>query len=354
MKKFLSRSLFVFAAIFLLNIVSCSNSNDEVSFHSSIKANGLYDGLVSSSAQAYSDTLVQFLMGYIDDGHTMYTAPSLWGIEQSAEAVSEKMDEKTGLRRKTLKDTTKRLSAAREKVGAGVDAFLLAENGVKKMAVITFDGFNDNSPGDETDLEKLGGLNTYAFLKQAFNYIENVDKEHTIKNVVLDLTNNGGGAWVQCMLALRFLADSADYYIPIRNSLDDSLTKFYYSVEENLKKDYHFYVMTSNFSFSCGNFFPSICKYQLHIPIIGQQSGGGGGTVKLAQTADGALFRTSGAFEMCSIDESGNYQCIDNGVPVDLEIPESQFFVEGKNHKAPYGALYEKLAENYADNFKTN
>ena len=298
---------------------------------------------------------MSFLLAYIDDGHTQYISPSLWQSKPDWKTVEERANERTGSRRKAIGDTFKRLKEARSKAGGKAGAWLVADaEGNKKLAVITFDGFVNGDPGDETNLEILSERNTYAFFKAAFSRIQNANTDNSIKNVVLDLTNNGGGSLKQCLLALCFLASSSDIYIPARNYLDSSITKYYYEIGENLKQNYHFYILTSSASFSCGNFMPSICKYQLSIPVIGQKSGGGGGTVKETQTSDGALFKTSAAMEMCALDKDNKYISIDTGIPVDLEIPESDFYSDSDGNSALYYNLYKILStsEKYSENFQ--
>ena len=126
--------------------------------------------------------------------------------------------------------------------------------------------------GNSTDLEEIAGANTYWFLTKAF---EDIATHPTVKNVVIDLSCNGGGVIQQCMLALCFLRDTNDFFLAEKNHLDNSVAKFYYSIDTgsatSLKKNYNFYVLTSGYSFSCGNFFPAICHYQLGVPIVGQK-----------------------------------------------------------------------------------
>ena len=145
------------------------------------------------------------------------------------------------------------------------------------------------------------------------------------------------------------------------NVLDNSLTKFTATIYDgtapsltpiSLKKNYKFYVLTSGFSFSCGNYFPSVCKWQfnknsLTVPVVGKQSGGGGANVKSAQTADGALFKTSCATQMCEFDANNNYICIDAGVPVDYELEYDDFY----NGDKIYKNLYNKLKQKYPSRF---
>ena len=311
---------------------------------------GLGFDLLSTDTATYDAALAKFLKGYIDDGHTGYHEPSMYQSYASISQYKSLSRAFTGPRDNALGEIYKARAADRAAAGGKKGVFYVKEGDVDKMAVIVFDNFLQSDPGNSTDLEEIAGANTYWFLTKAFEDIAN----HTdVKNVVIDLSCNGGGVIQQCMLALCFLRDTDDFFMAEKNHLDNSVAKFYYSINTgsatSLKKNYNFYVLTSGFSFSCGNFFPAICHYQLGVPVVGQKSGGGGGVVKPTQTSDGALFQTSASAEMCAIDASGNYVCIDAGVPIDLEVPYDKFY----SGTSIYKDLYETIMADprYAGNF---
>ena len=313
---------------------------------------GLGFDLLSTDTATYDTALEKFLMGYIDDGHTVYHEPSMYQSYASISQYKNLLRSFAGPRIKALND----IGAARKKdraaAGGKMGVFYVKDGNdeKEKMAVIVFDNFLQDNPGNLTDLDKIAGANTYWFLTKAFEDIANYTD---VKNVVIDLSCNGGGVIQQCMLALCFLRDTDEFFMAEKNHLDNSIAKFYYSIDTgsatSLKKNYNFYVLTSGFSFSCGNFFPAVCHYQLGVPIVGQKSGGGGGVVKPTQTSDGALFQTSASAEMCAIDASGNYVCIDAGVPVDLEIPYDKFYSGTSIYKDLYETI--KADPRYAGNF---
>ncbi|MBO4547278.1 MAG: hypothetical protein J5700_06845, partial [Treponema sp.] len=296
----------------------------------SIFAHGYGFGLLSTDTAVYDTALAKFLMTYIDDGHTSYSEPSLYQPQSAVYDYKVLAYRSSGPRNAALDRTLDDLTERRKDAGGGEGVFYVKdENDDKKMAVIVFDGFVGADPGagpwTETDLPKLAETNTYQFFKQAFAGIATSG----VKNVVIDLSCNGGGACNQAFLALCFLEDPDKFYMGQWNVLDNSMTKFTASINDgtstSLKKDKNFFVLTSEFSFSCGNYFPAVCKYQFHkdsifVRNVGRQSGGGAANVKSAQTADGALFKTSCATQMCEFDANGNYICIDAGVPVDYEI----------------------------------
>ncbi len=313
---------------------------------------GLGFDLLSTDTATYDTALEKFLMGYIDDGHTVYHEPSMYQSYASISQYKNLLRSFAGPRIKALND----IGAARKKdraaAGGKMGVFYVKDGNdeKEKMAVIVFDNFLSSDPGNLTDLEKIAGANTYWFLTKAFEDIANYTD---VKNVVIDLSCNGGGVIQQCMLALCFLRDTDEFFMAEKNHLDNSIAKFYFNINTgsatSLKKNYNFYVLTSGYSFSCGNFFPAICHYQLGVPIVGQKSGGGGGVVKPTQTSDGALFQTSASAEMCAIDANGNYVCIDAGVPVDLEVPYDKFYSGTSIYKDLYETI--KADPRYAGNF---
>ena len=313
---------------------------------------GLGFDLLSTDTATYDTALEKFLMGYIDDGHTVYHEPSMYQSYASISQYKNLLRSFAGPRIKAFND----IGAARKKdraaAGGKMGVFYVNDGTADKMAVIVFDNFlsSQDNPGNLTDLEKIAGANTYWFLTKAFEDIANYTD---VKNVVIDLSCNGGGVIQQCMLALCFLRDTDEFFMAEKNHLDNSIAKFYFNIDTgsatSLKKNYNFYVLTSGYSFSCGNFFPAVCHYQLGVPVVGQKSGGGGGVVKPTQTSDGALFQTSASAEMCAIDANGNYVCIDAGVPVDLEIPYDKFYSGTSIYKDLYETI--KADPRYAGNF---
>ena len=316
----------------------------------SIFAKGLGFDLVSTDTATYDRALAKFLMNYIDDGHTSYKEPSMYQSFDSISTYKSLAKDYCGPRAKKLDAVSDDLTARRKAAGGKEGVFYVQDGGTEKMAVIAFDQFSGSNANGESDMEKLASLNTYVFLKNAFDDIKN--NHNNVKNVVIDLSCNGGGVIMECMLSLCFLENPNNFYLAEKNHLDNSVVKYYCGIETkggevSVKQNYNFYVLTSGYSFSCGNFFPAICKYQLGVPIVGQQSGGGGGVVKNTQTSDGALFQTSASAEMCALDASGNYISIDAGVPVDLEISYDDFF----SGDAIYKNLYGKLKEKYPAKF---
>ena len=324
-------------------------------FNDSIFAAGLGFDLLSTDTATYDKALVRFLESYIDDGHTSYYEPSMYQSKGAVSFYNDYRKAVLGPRYSELGVVRKNLLNLRTAAGGKPGLFYVSDGGTEKLAVIAFDGFemgstNNISPSDPNYYEKLASTNTYALFKAAFADL--AKPEHSgVKNVVFDLSVNGGGVVNQCLAALCFLGDPANFAFVERNHLDNSVTQFKYIVtDENgaslTKSGCNFYVLTSGFSFSCGSYFPSVCKYQLNIPIVGKQSGGGAGVVKPTQTTDGATFQTSSSRELRAL-SGGTDIDIDAGVPVDLEIPYEDFY----SGDSLYKKLYNRLKAKYSDRF---
>lgn len=324
-------------------------------FNDSIFAAGLGFDLLSTDTATYDKALVRFLEGYIDDGHTSYFEPSMYQSKGAVSFYNDYRKAVLGPRYSGLGVDRKKLLALREAAVGKPGLFYVSDGGTKRMAVLAFDGFEMGDPSkisssDPNYYVKLALTNTYAFFKAAFADLAKTEHS-SVHNVVFDLSINAGGAVNQCLAALCFLEDPANFAFPQRNQLDGSVTKFKYNVtDENgasLKKSgYNFYVLTSGFSFSCANTFPSVCKYQLGVPIVGKKSGGGAGVVKPTQTTDGATFQTSSSREIRGFKDGMDFS-VDAGVPVDLEIPYEDYY----SGESLYKNLYNRLKTEYPGNF---
>lgn len=196
-----------------------------------------------------------------------------------------------------------------------------------KTAYIGFGHFEVNYRGwndyytDKGDIPTSG--DTYSFIREKFYQAKN----DGIKNLVIDLTSNGGGDSAALMGIVGLLNGAkADF------SMNDTVSHFrtteMYDVDINLDgafdeadveelKGFNFNVgvLTSSYSFSCGNLLPSVLK-ELEYKIIGEKSGGGSCAIILESTADGVPYGHSSY--RCLSDASGHN--IDSGVETDYPI----------------------------------
>lgn len=124
-----------------------------------------------------------------------------------------------------------------------------------------------------------------------------------VKNLVVDIATNPGGS-LDVVVAMTALMGGQSHFYS-ENVLTGQKQKIYYDVDCNFDgvfddkdkevwKDYQlkYGVMTSGFSFSCGNLFPSLMK-DMGFPILGEKSGGGACAIQNFITPEGLQFQLS-------------------------------------------------------------
>ena len=200
-----------------------------------------------------------------------------------------------------------------------------------KTAYIGFASFDVDVTGWDNYYKGQGEVpvstDTYAFVRSKFYQA----MEDGAENVVLDLTSNGGGN-TGALCGLIGLVNGAKSSFSITSSFNKYRTTDQYTVDINLdgkydKEDeieasrfnFNIGVLTSAYSFSCANLFPSMMK-ELGYKIMGERSRGGSCAVYRTSTAEGLEYVHSSHIGLS--DQYGND--IDAGVPVDFEIPVTQ------------------------------
>lgn len=155
-------------------------------------------------------------------------------------------------------------------------------------AVIYFDAFKDDTadrkpsyyldPIREEDAEN----STFAFFYLCF---EDIRQHDEVKNVVINLADNGGGAAAALVCTLGFLSEDGEVLITDRDLMSGNYREEWYHVDTNLDGiadeedgfggEYNFYIMCSGSSYSCGNALPYFAQQEGLATIIGTHPGGG-------------------------------------------------------------------------------
>ncbi|MCR5348096.1 MAG: hypothetical protein K6E59_00580 [Bacilli bacterium] len=309
-------------------------------FDAYASSKGLKDGLHSLDNDTYNKALATLLMTHIDDGHTQYSLPSIFSGKTKSDG-QKLAGETLGNRFKTLGQKRAEYMALREKTmgapeGTNLQGYFTKGN----TAVIRFDGFD--APGTivanvkPEDMETLDPLSYIANgdIPAAFDAsFYRIGKNKDIKNVVIDLTCNGGGSvMVIPYIAAHFSKDPTIYSEDIAMGVKK---EFHYAVDLNhdqiyggegdsYEGKYTFYVLTSDFSFSCASFLPAVAK-SAGVKIIGKKSGGGACSVGAFSDGCGSVYNISSP-QRTLYKVGDSFAHIDAGVPLDHELDSASWY----------------------------
>ena len=167
--------------------------------------------------------------------------------------------------------------------------------------------------------------------------LERAKKNPDIKNIIIDMSNNGGGD-SGAMLAIEWLMKGQGYVKYENRMTGQTKTSsgqfdmnFDGKFDENDVSpytDYHYGVLTSNYAFSCGNAYPWY-MHEHGAMILGQKTSGGACAIRFSSAA-GVEFACSSASSKI-VSDSG--ESVDFGCPIDVDL-----IVEGEN---PYQNFYD-------------
>ena len=322
------------------------------------KAAGVDEGLKSTMPNVYNEAFAK-LIGYVDDGHSGFNNMT----PCSSMADLDKMNDYTKLSRsgerlKGLQDASKKYMKAKmdktkalDPDGANPDDPNYYQgikfSSDKATAVITFNAFQHNGQdianmgelfGPDYNIEEAN-YNIFTRAKfinsspdgfsQAFKVLDTVNaKDRIVKNVVIDLTTNGGGEIATLPYLAAFFTD--DPCVTFKDIYNDTTREYHYKVDLNgdgkfgdegdtYKGKFNFYFLTSVFSFSCGNCLPGMAK-DAGIKIIGERSGGGTSPVGVFYDGIGSYFNLSNHVNM-SYKVNDKFEQNDAGIPLDHEFP---------------------------------
>ena len=203
-------------------------------------------------------------------------------------------------------------------------------------AYITFDSFSfDISTMIELFGEEFGEPNNITMDRVhdtigliSYSVQQILRKDSPIKNVVLDLSLNGGGAVDAAAYVVAAFLGKASF--SVENALSGSLITNDYACDINFDTKFdenetlaghglNLYCLTTKASFSCGNLVPCVFKEDPHVSIIGQKSGGGACTVGTISTATGTVLDISSNTRL-SYMKNGSFYNVDLGAEPDFAI----------------------------------
>ncbi|MDP4040753.1 S41 family peptidase [Mycoplasma mycoides] len=153
-------------------------------------------------------------------------------------------------------------------------------------------------------------------------------KENNIKNIIFNLTQNGGGYIGVAFEILGFLTNkpfNVYSYNPLSKEKKVETIKSEYE-----KINFNYYILTSPYSFSAGNIFPQIAKDNKLAKLIGYKTLGGASAINYYILPTGDIIQLSSN----NVFTNDKFESLEFGVTPDVELKEDVY-------KNP-GAIYQK------------
>ena len=306
-------------------------------FNTYFICSGIDRDLKSTNATTFANALKDVCDFYFDDLHSGYLSNSHY-LAQNAVITGNH----TSVMRKAIMEN---LYIYQQGVrpfiyGASVPGYEVTPDG--KTAVVRFDNFtiaHENKAAKAGHYAAIDGIidsyvGTYENTYDTVSFIHYVNKKikekdggpEEIKNVVLDLSCNRGGANHSAAVVLAWMLGECTF------NFTDSITGAKWAATYVADVDFdgsymsddtpdigdalldkHLFCLISPCSFSAANLVAAMLKDSGWATIIGVTSGGGSSTVQHSSTADGTYFQMSSK-NVISLNKNGSNYDIDRGV----------------------------------------
>ena len=293
-------------------------------FDAYFKKTGTRDSLKSTDAATFAKALKDVCVFYFGDGHSGYNANSHYLDKNLSIPLTHTPSASVAW---NLANDT--YTKARGTPGT-ISGYI--EQG--DTAIVRFDHFKIKHGSREKVIAAAAGLSskidsyvnkyedeydTIALINYANSQIQKANS--SIKNVVLDLSLNGGGANHAAAVVIAWMLGKCDFYFT--NPITGAKWSITYSADVNMNgtydeagdtiKDKNLFCLIAPCSFSCGNLVPAMLKASNNVTILGVSSSGGSSCVQNSSAADGTVIQMSSKNVM-SISKNGSNYDIDKGV----------------------------------------
>ena len=290
------------------------------SFDTLFRQSDMYMNLMDPDPSKADKAIADLVSYWLDDGHSGFV---------SASAMTEASPDPTyGMDTDARVANNTTLAAAR----ANHPEAALPYYEVGDTAYVCFDSF-DITGVDYYQLSEMPN-DTVGIIVEAHKQITR--ENSPIKNVVLDMSNNGGGQLDAALFTLGwFMGDARFSY---RNTFTGAQTTTIVRADVNLDHQFDendtlagrglkIYCLTSPVSFSCGNLIPWAFKENGGGTLLGRMTGGGSCMIGSNTTAWGTTYLYSSCRRLSFL-KNGAYYDVDEGVQPDFVIDDYDHFYD--------------------------
>lgn len=315
---------------------------------------GLKSKLLNPDPEIFCKAIWDLCEAYFSDNHSNFKFASYYCGYDIAKKFAERVEtgDENLLTGNSISKKMELYYTARQNVyGEKVPGLEFSDDG--KTAIVRFDNYTRSGASDlnaiinETNLE-LGKTtedicnsikeNYTAIQKdiktEYYLYCVNkmIKEKPGVENVILDMSNNGGGACRTAVATLAWML--GEVQTNITNSITGAKCSSVYVCDINADgtfdendtiKDKKLFCLISPASFSCGNMVPAMLKSSDRVVLLGETSGGGSAVVYPTMAADSTTFRISSRYVMSENKNGSNYD-IDKGIEPHVRLqPETLY-----------------------------
>ncbi len=295
---------------------------------------------IKSSNPKTVDNYTAIALSWLEDNHTALTEMSnLYGFRDNKIEVGKMSPFKNNFDDEN--DAFKK-SKENAKIANGI-----SYNG--DTVFVSFDEFSHineellypSTSVTKTVIEDIPGLDedisltdTAILFNKLYKELNSDEHKNTIKNVVVDLTTNDGGAADGLIYSLSTLIGNVE--ITLSNPLSGALNKqvFKADIDANGKINeddkslselgFNIYFLNSRYSFSSANAMPFLAKLNnSKVVNLGAKTAGGPCAVRTCVTPIGSVITSSGLHTITRLVD-GKYTDIDDGIRPDYELDEAK------------------------------
>ena len=315
---------------------------------------GLKSKLLNPDPEIFCKAIWDLCEAYFSDNHSNFKFASYYCGYDIAKKFAERVEtgDENLLTGGSIDKKSELYNTARQNVyGENVPGLEFSDDG--KTAIVRFDEYTAAEDSDlnaiinETnqklektteeicELIKTDYIAIYADIDTEY-YLYCVNKmikeNPEVENVILDMSNNGGGACRTAVATLAWML--GEVQTNITNSITGAKCSSVYVCDINADgkfdendtiKDKKLFCLISPASFSCGNMVPAMLKSSDKVVLLGETSGGGSACVYPTMAADSTIFQISSRYVMSENKNGSNYD-IDKGIEPHVRLqPETLY-----------------------------
>lgn len=296
-------------------------------FEEFFEKTGLKERILSPDSAVYTDAYIEFVHKYVDELHTTLKHASYFNDKDYRLSAPDNMSKKFNFSTKLHKSNQANKLVLDSKIKNG-----RTKHDHGNIEIIDDIAFIDIS---SFALNKDENRSIYNIMQQNMRLI----KARKIKNVVINIAENGGGNVVEMETLAGYFSNN-EQYVDRFDNVTREITKIGIKTDTNEDSEFderdgysdiNWYLIVSEYTFSAGNLITKIAKNNKNVKVIGKQTGGGMYSIMPIILPDGTglIISSNNGYTSSALKEGElkyEYDNIENGVMVDIPLEYEDFF----------------------------